>query len=222
MLHNATDLRAGPVQARDGEIGKMKEVYFDDREWRVRWFVVDTGGWLGGRKVLIPPAAVYASRSGERAIAVELSRDQVKDSPGIEADQPVSRRYEDAHARYYGVPLYWAPAEAAGLSTAERAERRARKVEEGKRQAAESHLRSSDQVIGYAIRAADGRIGHVEDLRLDDSDWSVADLVVDTGGWLPGRKVLVPPSAIADIDWNSREVRLRMSRDELKHACPAT
>lgn len=202
MLHNVTDLRGERVLATDGEVGKVEQVYFDDRQWRARWLVVDTGGWLAGRKVLIPPASIDRARSSERAIAVILARNQVKDSPGVDAARPVSRRYEEAYARYYGVPLYWVPAEAAGLSTTERAERSARKLGEAEREAAESHLRSSEQVIGYSIRAADGLIGHVEDLRA-------------------GKRVLVPPAAVEDIDWESKEVRLRMSREEVKRACPA-
>lgn len=218
MLHTIKDLRGDKIAARDGEIGKVDQVYFDDQDWRVRYFVVDTGGWLSGRKVLISPASVDRSKSSEDAIAVGLSRDQVKHSPGIDADKPVDRQYEEAYARYYGYPLYWVPLEAAAIPTVELSEKGARQLEEAERKASESHLRSSDEVIGYSIHAADGKIGHVEDIRLDDRNWAVADLVVDTRDWLAGKKVLVPPSAVEEIDWETKEVRVRLRRDEIEHS----
>jgi sporulation protein YlmC with PRC-barrel domain len=221
MLHNVKDFRGDKIAARDGEIGKIDQVYFDDQDWRVRYFVVDTGGWLSGRKVLISPASVDRSKSGEDAIAVGLSRAQVERSPGVDADKPVDRQYEEAYARYYGYPLYWAPPEMAGMPALERSDEQRQKLKETERKAAQSHLRSSSDLVGYSIRAADGRIGHVDDLRIDDRNWAVSDLVVDTRDWLPGKKVLVPPSAVEGIDWTSKEVRLRMRREEVDRACPA-
>ena len=221
MLHNVSDLRGDKIAARDGEIGKLDQVYFDDDDWHVRYLVVDTGGWLSGRKVLVSPASIDRSKSSDHALAVGLTREQVEHSPGIDADKPVGRQYEEAHARYYGYPLYWVTPEAGVMPPPDPGGKLARQLKEAERKAAESHLRSSGEVIGYSIHAADGRIGHVEDLRIDDRNWAVADLVVDTRDWLPGKKVLVPASAVDTIDWNTREVRLRMSREDVDRSCPA-
>lgn len=221
MLHNVKDLRGDKIAATDGEIGSIDDVYFDDAGWRVRYFVVDTGGWLAGRKVLISPVSIDRNRSSEDTIAVGLSRSQVEHSPPVDADKPVDRQYEEAYARYYGVPLYWAPPEAA-LPALQRSYERGEQLKEAERKAAQSDLRSSDDVTGYSIKASDGRIGHVDDIRVDDRNWAIADLIVDTRDWLPGKKVLVPPNAIRDIDWSTREVRLRMSRKDVEKACPAT
>lgn len=221
MLHNMNDLRGDTIAAKDGDIGRVEQVYFDDQDWRVRYFVVDTGGWLSGRKVLISPASIDRSKSSEEALAVALSRRQVEHSPGIEADKPVDRQYEEAYARYYGYPLYWAPAEAGVMPPMELRGTQPRELEQAERKAAASHLRSSGEVIGYSIEAADGKIGHVEDLRVDDRNWAVCDLVVDTRDWLPGKRVLIPPSAVQSIDWSTREVRLRMNRGDVARARPA-
>jgi uncharacterized protein YrrD len=198
MLHKVNDELVGDtIAATDGVIGKIDEVYFDDRAWRVRYLVVDTGGWLEGRKVLLSPESIDRARSSEAAVAVALSREQVEHSPGADSDMPVSRQYEEALARYYGHPLYWAP------------------PEPFERKATQSSLRSSDEVIGYSIQAADGPIGHVEDLVMDDENWSIADLLVDTRNWLPGKKLMIPPAAVEDIDWKRREVRVRLRRAEV-------
>lgn len=221
MLHNVSDLRGDKIAASDGEIGRIDQIYFNDDDWHVRYLVVDTGGWLSGRKVLVSPVSVDRSKSSDHALAVGLTREQVEHSPSVDADKPVSRQYEEAHARYYGYPLYWASPEAPVMPPPDPAGKLARQLKAAERKAGESHLRSSDEVIGYSIHAADGRIGHVEDLRIDDRNWAVSDLVVDTRDWFPGRKVLVPPSAVENIDWSTREVRLRMSREDVDRSCPA-
>jgi uncharacterized protein YrrD len=220
------DLKGDAIRARDGDVGSVKDVYFDDERWAVRYLVVDTGGWLPGRKVLISPAQVPPQPAGD-AIQVELTREQVERAPGVENDAPVSRLMEAAHARYYGYPYYWAGPYLWGVApvaygSAAAEQGRPREDEEqremAEQRARESHLRSSAEVIGYAIRAADGELGHVEDFVVEDDSWKIAGMVVDTRNWLPGKKVLVPPSAIADIDWEGRQVTVAMSREELKRA----
>jgi uncharacterized protein YrrD len=214
MLHKATDITGDTVAAIDGAIGRITDLYFDDETWGVRYLVVDTGGWLNGRTVLIAPAAVDAARSTETAIAVNLTRDQVRNSPGVETDKPVSRQYEEIYARYYGYPFYWAdPVGLPPLAPASTDD--ADEVAAAEARAAQSHLRSSSEVIGNTVEARDGPLGHVDDLMVDDGGWSVADLVVDTRNWIPGRKVLVPPGRVSRIDWKNGEVAVLMGREEI-------
>lgn len=202
----------------------------------LRYLVVDTGNWLPGRQVLISPASVAPDGAGRDAIRTELRREQVERAPGIEVDAPVSRQIEEAHARYYGYPYYWSgpylwgaaavpwggTGAALAAPPAERAQEGSRERQEGYRQAEEaaeqSHLRSTAEVVGYRIHAADGEIGHVEDFLVDDQSWAIAGVVVDTRNWLPGKKVRVPPQAIEHVDWRNREVSVRVTREELKRA----
>lgn len=193
MLHKINALLRDKVTAKDGEVGQLADVYFDDQNWRVRYFAVDTSRWLEGRRILISPASVERSRSTPHTLALGLTREQVRRSPGIEED--ISSEYEEAYARYYGLRLDWAQPEARGLS--------------------------SGKIIGYSIRATDGTIGQVEDLRVEDACWEVAGLIVASRNGLQGKEVDVPPSAIAGIEWRTCEVRLRMTRDEVMRGCLA-
>jgi len=88
--------------------------------------------------------------------------------------------------------------------------------EQAEREAEQSHLRSSAEVVGYQIQATDGTLGHVEDFLIDDGTWAITDMLIDTRNWLPGRTVRVPPSAIDQVDWSNKQVRVRMTRDEIK------
>ena len=55
MLSKAKTLKGYALHSRDGEIGKVKEFFFDDRHWTIRYLVADTGNWLTDRQVLISP-----------------------------------------------------------------------------------------------------------------------------------------------------------------------
>jgi hypothetical protein len=80
----------------------------------------------------------------------------------------------------------------------------------------DSHLRSVQEVAGYHIQATDGEIGHVEDFILDDETWMLRYVVVDTRNWLPGRKVIVPPSWVESVDWANRKVSVDFTREEVR------
>ena len=107
MLSKAKTLKGYKLNSRDGEIGKVKEFYFDDRHWAIRYLVADTGNWLTGRQVLISPYALVAVNKEEQNITIDLTKKQIEDSPSLNSDKPVSRQFEQAYYGYYGYPMYW-------------------------------------------------------------------------------------------------------------------
>lgn len=229
MFCSAKDLKNWQVATRDGDIGKVKELYFDDRHWTVRYLVVDTGGWLTGRRVLLSPHVVEQLDPVEQRVVVRLTRREVEEAPGAETDQPVSRQHEAAYYDYYGLPYYWGgpglwgvgaypPAfggfgGAGAVMAAETPRDRP-----GQDRGGDVHLRSSAEVTGYHIEASDGSIGHLEDLLFDDRAWQIVNTVVETRNWLPGPEVLVSPADIESIDWAERKVRVKRTREQVKAA----
>jgi hypothetical protein len=107
MLRSIKQLYGGKLHASDGEIGHVKEFYFDDQKWVVRYAVVDTGSWLLGRQVLIAPHAFGMLDQNTAFLLVNLTRQEIEKSPPIESHKPVSRQYEEEYFRYYGWPSYW-------------------------------------------------------------------------------------------------------------------
>ena len=107
MLRSIQNLDGIRVLAANEAVGTVEEAYFDDERWVVRYLVVDTGGWLRGRRVLIAPHAVQSIDWQSRSLWVNLTRDQVQGAPGIDTDKPVSRQQEAEYHRYYGYPQYW-------------------------------------------------------------------------------------------------------------------
>jgi hypothetical protein len=78
------------------------------------------------------------------------------------------------------------------------------------------HLRSVDAVIGHRAHLTDGIIGHVEDLLVQDADWGIRFLRIDTCKWRPGERVLLAPRSIREIDWDGRLVRFGLGRGEIE------
>jgi len=240
MLHSLKDLNGYTLAAEDGEIGHLREAYFDDAGWTVRHLVVETGGWLSGRSVLISPHAVRSLDHTERCLHVSLTRGQVEGAPSIDSDRPVSRQYEIAAYDFYGYPYYWGGTSLWGMMdmpmggaiapfgaplTGSLLEPRrepgasgtvAREIAEAERDAADPHLRSSAEVIGYDLAANDGSIGHVDDFLLDEGSWRIVLLVVDTHNWLPDQLVLLPPSSVERVDWGTRQAHVKISRQAVK------
>src|SRR5579859_5465196 len=108
MLRKTKDLKGSKLSARDGLIGHLKDFYFDDQTWTLRYLVADTGDWLSERRVLLSPFAVTRlGREPQDSVAVNLTKQQIADSPSIEEHKPISRQYEAQYAQYYGWPNYW-------------------------------------------------------------------------------------------------------------------
>jgi hypothetical protein len=107
VLQSIKKLDRCKVEAADGEVGHVDDIYFDDEKWVVRYLVIDTGGWLVGRSVLISPYAVERVDVDSRIVATNLTRAQIEGSPDIDTAKPISRQHEAEYHRYYGYPEYW-------------------------------------------------------------------------------------------------------------------
>jgi len=219
MLNKATTLKGYKLDSLDGAIGKVREFYFDDKFWTVRYLVADTGNWLANRQVLISPHALAAVNKEEQTIAVDLTKKQIEDSPPLSSDQPVSRQYEQAYYGYYQKwPEYWAGGLMWGYYPTIRPEpERWKKPAKGKNEW-DSHLRSTHDMDGHHIQASDGEVGHLDDFIIDDETWAIRYLVIDTQNWWPGKKVLVSPRWIKSVTWNDAKVFVDLSRAKIKQS----
>jgi hypothetical protein len=229
MLRHESDINGYAIHASDGLVGTISDFLFDDTTWLVRWLVVDTGNWLPGRKVLLPPSALGDVNHIGHQFDVKLTRQQVKECPDVDADLPVSRQMETSIYNYYGWSPYWGDGSymslvgyggyldgsmiappSLGLMQREKG------ADEALRSKADLALRSAKEVTGYYIHASDGEIGHVEDFLVEDDDWSIHYLVVDTKNWWPGKKILVSPLSVRSIQWQDRQVNLGADRQKVK------
>ncbi|MEA3434926.1 MAG: PRC-barrel domain-containing protein [Thermodesulfobacteriota bacterium] len=106
-LRSATEVMGYHIQAKDDEIGHVEDFLLDDETWIIHYMVVDTRNWLPGRKVLVTPAWIDSVDWGEKNVSVDLTREQVKNSPKYDPSIPVTREYEEGVYDFYDRPKYW-------------------------------------------------------------------------------------------------------------------
>jgi len=221
MLQGIKNLTGYLVKATDGDIGTVNQFLFSSGTWIIRYIVVDLGKWLPGRKVLVVPGmASYPPDWNKHLIPINLTKQQIEESPEIDDRKPVSRQKEIELHKYFNWVPYWAPDPGGYINppippTIERIPKQELSATQEKE---DPNLRSTKEVQGYRIHACDGEIGHVEDFIMDDQDWTIRYLVVDTRNWLPGKKVLVSPEWIENISWADSEVQVDLSREAVKES----
>lgn len=219
MLITAKTLKGYNLDTLDGEIGKVKEFYFDDKHWAIRYLVAETGNWLTGRQVLISPYALAAANKEEQHIAVDLTKKQIEDSPSLTSDKPVSRQFEESYYKYYGMPMYWNGSNMWGAYPTIVHDRTTwAEPAHNEKASWDPHLRSTHDVSGHHIQATDGEIGHVEDFIIDDETWAIRYLIIDTQNWWPGKKVLLSPLWIERISWDDAKVFVNLLRETIKQS----
>ena len=79
-------------------------------------------------------------------------------------------------------------------------------------------LRSIKEIYNYVLQAEDGEIGRCKDFLFDDEHWTVRYMVVDTGKWLLGKKVLISPISLGEPDWGSEHFPVRLTKEQIEEA----
>lgn len=210
------------IHATDGDIGKVHDFMFDDHTWTIRYLVIDTGRWLPGRKVLISPESVTHSDWENRAFSLNLTKEQIKESPRIDLGRPITLKRQTELHDYYRWSYYWSledypPASRLHrTSIPEEEQKSLERPTTGEIALEESDVKSINEVIGYHIQAEDAEIGHVEDFLVEDEQWRIHYVIVDTRNWLPGKKVLIAPDWIEKVNWAESKVHVKLAKEAIK------
>jgi len=213
MLHSAKVLQKYEVHATDGKLGLAVDAYVDNESRQVRCLVVETGRWLPGKKLLISQRCLGIPDRDTLRWPIEITREEAEQRQAVVDELPASWKLEELlKARYGGLDTRGgAPASAKHGSVSGQALARAISDEE-----AGMNVLSLSEIMGYQIEALDGPLGIAEDFLIDDEDWSVRYMVVDTKSWKPGREVLVPPEWVETVSWAERRVHVKISRQKVK------
>jgi uncharacterized protein YrrD len=200
MLQSLQHRFGEKLRASDGEIGHVKDFYFDDKNWSVRYLIADTGHWLAGRLVLISPHAFGHLYPEGKVLLLNLTRQQIEDSPSIDQHKPVSRQHEEEYHQYFGYSYYaeampsWGVAGSPVMVPPSLAAT-------SKQSAGDAHLRSAKELTGYSVEAEDGAVGEIIDFLIDGRTWMIREVVVECGHWYAGNKVIVPTGKIGRINY---------------------
>lgn len=209
------------IHAADGDIGECVDLLFDERFWTARYLVVKTGGWLLGRKVLIPITAVDRVDLEMNHIELCLTKEQIENAPGIDTDAPVSRRHEVSIMDYYAYGYYWGLGGAWGASADPMLLRTPLDNPQATippEQDGDPYLRSVVEILGYQISAHDDDIGTVRECYVCPPTWFIKYIEVETGSWLSKRRVLLTPEMASDVSWADKSVTCYLTRQDLERA----
>jgi len=206
------------MAATDGAIGTVKDFYFEDNSWIVRYLVIETGSWLNGRKVLISPDAYLNPDWKNETFPINLSKEQIKNSPNIDTELPVYRQQEIKLYDHYALGNYWRGGFVAGGIPLPMNEAMMKEDDEisNKKTNDDQHLRSIERVLGYDVKATDGTIGKIKDFIIDDTNWNIDFIVVETGNLFSEKKVIISPQVVKDIKWDISEVIFNINVAQVK------
>ena len=159
MLRSVNSLIGYSILATDGTVGRIDDLFFDDKTWSTAYLSVKVGGAPDPGRVLLPPTALGGPDWQRKELSVVYTREQVTGSLAL---GPVAR---------------------GGMWRSD---------------PDDPHLRSTRELIGYRIQAADSMIGHLEDIIADDSTWTICH-IVDIAEWLGGNEGLIAMSRVQRI-----------------------
>lgn len=216
MLRKSSDIIGYMVNGKDGELGRLSDLHFDDQRWTVRYFAIDGGSHIDGRRVYLSPGAAGEPDTQARVLPASLSREEVRESPEIEPDARLSRGDEMRISAHFGWPAYWADApeltgiigghvEAVAQRTGESAPGYARRI---------PGLRRASELTGFRVFASDGEVGDVTDCVVGTEDWVVRYLIVDVSAI--GQSVLLPPDRISQAEWENRDLTFALVRSTVE------
>jgi uncharacterized protein YrrD len=214
MLLSLRQLYGKKLGASDGDIGHVRDFYFNDQQWAIRYVVADTGSWLSGRLVLISPDAFGNLHQNGDSLFVNLTRQQIENSPAIESHKPVSLQYQ---AYWDGVET-WSER---GFPEAPPPPR----LMPSKQTSDDLHLQSTQALSGYPIQTSEEAIGHVIDFIIDDKSRAICHLVVETGHWYSRKEIVISPKHIDRISYEESKVFVNVSKEAILeapqyHVCP--
>ncbi len=202
MIRSESEFRHYGIRASDGDIGQVVKFFFDEIGYGISYLVIDTSGFFNRKQVLLSPSSIKSIDEDEKKIEVNLSRSTLVNSPDVDAEQPITRQNAEMINDYYG----WNNV----------SQVRAWQSAEG--QPEERHLVSTSELAGYHVQTGDGSVGHVEDFMIDDQDWVVRYLVVNTRDFLPGKNVLISPRWVENINWMESNINVSLDRERIRHA----
>jgi sporulation protein YlmC with PRC-barrel domain len=227
MKRSINSLLGYIIIGTDGKIGHVEDFYFDDRTSTIRYIIVKTGGWFSDKRALISPEAFQKAEWESKTLYINLTQEKIKNSPDIDTDRPVSKQHEEFMRGYYSWPGYtgygtdgywglgmWGYPNIKEIEAAEHLQQLIATDHAGE----STHLRSTREVTGYHIHATDGDVGKVHDFIIDDENWKINFLVVETGNWFSGKEVLFSPDRIKEINWETGAVIIDTTITQVKNS----
>jgi hypothetical protein len=219
MYNKLKELSKYKIIGKDGEIGNIFDFYFDDKIWTIRYIAVNAGNWLLKNLVLISPIFIFIEdiSTENETIKINLTNEQVKNSPDIDTEKPISRQHEMTLMDYYGAGYYWAGFDTWGMYSLPVGLRDvAVKNKKEKRANENIYLRSMNEVLNYKAAAADDDFGRFKDMLVNIENWSVDYFILNTNVILPGDDITFNIRLIRSISYDESTVYFFSTKEAME------
>jgi hypothetical protein len=216
MLESAKEIIHYRAKTQDGKAGRAQDLYFEDRSWAIRFLLLNVGQRLLGPCVLVPPDRLGPPNNRTRCLPLAMTWQEALACASSENAQPVSHQMQHLVAALFGGTYAQGGGPVSPVhpvltsQAAAIAEAAAGRALEG------PSLRSVHALLGYRIEALDGPLGVVEDFLIDDDEWVIRYVLVNTKTWKPGRQVLLPPSWVQAIVWSESRIHVAVRREKIR------
>ena len=217
MFYFTSQLKTFNIDAIDGEMGKIKDLYFDDKKWAIRYAVIDTRKWLIGRKVLLSPTSFVNLNRESKNLEVEYDKEAVRKSPEIPDEEAISKDVENSIVGYYGWNRYWTGNMLWGpqdnpldsIQHDELLEEQTRYNQQLEEQQ-EYDLRSENETMDYKVHASNGKLGKIVDMIYEDDYWKIRYIVVESSEDYVNKSYFVFDTEIIEtVDWFEEDIYIK-------------
>ncbi len=196
-------------------VGHVRSFYIDEETWTVRYISIDTILSPDKKSAVIAPSAIDRLMPAERMITLSLKTGHIQNSPAADDIMPLSREKEIEFSERYEWPAYWTNLSATTPGVVEELATSAPPEES---RTLDNHLRDFEKMITYNLMAQGKNVGVVDDFIVDHTTWHTAFVIVDSSPLLPGRRVMLPPRVIAEIDSTQKSILADVTTESIKKA----
>lgn len=219
MKRSLNELSSNIVETNDGKTANVKDFLFDEKEWRIRYMDADFGGLFTSKKILIPKAFFKQPPWESNIFPTEISSGDIENCPKVDDHLPVSREYENILHEHYELDPYWGTAYIATSGSFYPPRPIKTPEKDVKEENIESILRSFKEIIGYKIKSLTDVFGQIDDILIDDVDWQIVYLVIDTKSWVPwSKRVIIAVDWLDEISYTKHMVKLNLTTESIKDA----
>ncbi|MBU2513731.1 PRC-barrel domain-containing protein [bacterium] len=222
MLQYSHEFKENQVKTRDGRFGKVSDVIISNDAWDIKYIVIDVGGWLFNRKVLLSTNHLELREGEDCDLSTMLTMNQLKTNPQWTGNKPFTYRnrtifsHLPVYPAYGGLGFPWLfssislnPINDMGVAAME---------DQANTEADEQKLQSINEVRTYRIAASDKEIGCVEDFLVEDKTWTVPYLLICVGNSC-GKNVLISSNQITGMNDAESLITTTISSKQIE-ACP--
>ena len=199
----------------NGHLGRVRDIYFDDRNEEILFFVIDTGSWFIHHDVLISPEAIEGISEFEKIIQIKLSKEQLEQSPNASTQPPASVQYEKLYTQKHTMPIFWdSDWNMAHYPSYSWGNYNDNSIDTEK--VKDIHLRSANELLHYQAKLSNNELDDIVDFKIDTNDWKVSSLILDCGPWYSGTSKEFKLNHITKIKWSKQIVQVDAENDVVK------